>query len=42
MRDTATLLGHMALSAEHAAHAGARLDLPDEAVKLLQVVPYKG
>ncbi|HQT25951.1 MAG TPA: cyanase [Burkholderiales bacterium] len=39
---TAALLGQMKLSAEQAGKMGAMLDLPDEAVELLQTVPYKG
>jgi len=39
---TAALLGQMALSAEQAKAAGEALDLPEEAVMLLQEVPYKG
>ncbi len=39
---TAALLGQMQLSKEQAEAAGKLFDLPDEAVKLLQVVPYKG
>jgi cyanate lyase len=39
---TAALLGQMTLTAEQAAKVGALLDLPAEAVTLLQVVPYKG
>lgn len=39
---TAALLGQMTLSAEQAAKVGAMLDLPDEAMEQLQVVPYKG
>ena len=39
---TAALLGQMTLSAEQAAKVGALLDLPAEAITLLQVVPYKG
>ena len=39
---TAALLGQMTLSAEQAAKLGARLELPPEAVELLQVMPYKG
>jgi cyanate lyase len=39
---TAALLGQMQLSKEQAEAAGALFDLPAEAVKLLQVVPYKG
>jgi cyanate lyase len=39
---TAALLGQMTLSAEQAVNVGELLGLPDEAVELLQVVPYKG
>jgi len=39
---TAALLGQMTLTAEQASKVGAMLDLPAEAVALLQVVPYKG
>ena len=39
---TAALLGQMTLSAEQAARVGAMLELPDEAIEQLQVVPYKG
>jgi len=39
---TAALLGQMQLSKEQAEAAGKLFDLPEEAVKLLQVVPYKG
>jgi cyanate lyase len=39
---TAALLGQMTLTAEQASKVGAALDLPPEAVALLQVVPYKG
>jgi cyanate lyase len=39
---TAALLGQMTLTAEQAAKLGARLELPAEAVELLQEVPYKG
>lgn len=39
---TAALLGQMTLSAEQAVQVGDMLGLPDEAVELLQVVPYKG
>jgi cyanate lyase len=39
---TAALLGQMTLTADQAAKIGALLELPDEAVALLQVVPYKG
>ena len=39
---TAALLGQMTLTAEQAQNVGAALDLPAEAISLLQVVPYKG
>jgi cyanate lyase len=39
---TAALLGQMTLSAEQAQKAAELLSLPEEAVKCLQVVPYKG
>ncbi len=39
---TAGCLGQMTFSAEQAAVIGALLDLDADAVKLLQVVPYKG
>lgn len=39
---TAALMGQMTLTAEQAAKVGSQLDLPAEAVELLQVVPYKG
>jgi cyanate lyase len=39
---TAGCLGQMTFTAEQAAVVGRMLDLPAEAVKLLQVVPYKG
>ncbi|HSO08084.1 MAG TPA: cyanase [Pelomicrobium sp.] len=39
---TAALLGQMQLTKEQAEAAGKLFDLPEEAVKLLQVVPYKG
>ena len=38
----AALLGQMSLSAEQAESVGAALDLPSDAVAMLQVVPYKG
>ena len=38
----AALLGQMSLSAEQAKSVGAALDLPGDAVAMLQVVPYKG
>jgi cyanate lyase len=39
---TAGCLGQMTFTAEQAGILGALFGLPDEAVKLLQVVPYKG
>lgn len=39
---TAALLGQMTLTAEQAQAAGKLLDLPEEAILQLQVVPYKG
>lgn len=39
---TAALLGQMTLSVEQAEKFGALLDLPPEAVAMLQTVPYKG
>lgn len=39
---TAALLGQMTLNAEQATRVGEVLDLPKEAIALLQVVPYKG
>jgi len=39
---TAALMGQMTLSSEHASKIGAMLDLPEDAVEMLQVVPYKG
>lgn len=39
---TAALLGQMTLNLEQATRVGEVLDLPKEAVALLQVVPYKG
>ena len=39
---TAGCLGQMTFTAAQATTLGKLLDLPDEAVKLLQVVPYKG
>ena len=39
---TAALMGQMTLTAKQAKKLGAMLDLPREAVELLQVVPYKG
>ena len=39
---TAAMLGQMTLSRDEAMKTGALLDLPEAAVALLQVVPYKG
>ena len=39
---TAAMLGQMTLSRDEATKVGALLDLPETAVALLQVVPYKG
>ena len=39
---TAALLGQMTLNAEQAGKVGAVLDLPEDAIAQLQVVPYKG
>lgn len=39
---TAALLGQMTLTAEQAAKVGAVLELPEDAIAQLQVVPYKG
>ena len=39
---TAALLGQMTLTTEQATKIGAMLDLPDDAISQLQVVPYKG
>ena len=39
---TAALLGQMTLTEAQAQAVGAALDLPEEAVTQLQVVPYKG
>ena len=39
---TCALLGQMALSAEQATKVGKALELPADAVDLLQTVPYKG
>ena len=39
---TAGCLGQMTFTAAQAATLGKLFDLPDAAVKLLQVVPYKG
>ncbi len=39
---TAALLGQMTLSESQAGQLGGMLELPAEAVELLQVVPYKG
>ena len=39
---TAGCLGQMTFNAEQAARLGALFDLPEMAIRLLQVVPYKG
>ena len=39
---TAALMGQMTLTAEQAEKVGKALDLPGDAVEMLQVVPYKG
>jgi cyanate lyase len=39
---TAALMGQMTLSGAQAQKIGAQLDLPEEAVAMLQVVPCKG
>jgi cyanate lyase len=39
---TAALLGQMTLTEEQATKVGALFELPEEAINLLQVVPYKG
>jgi len=39
---TAALLGQMTLTRQQAEQVGKMLELPDEAVELLQIVPYKG
>ena len=39
---TAALMGQMTLNESQATTIGAALDLPEQAVALLQVVPYKG
>ena len=39
---TAACLGQMTLSADQAAKVGRIFELPEEAIALLQVVPYKG
>ncbi|WP_034334694.1 cyanase [Deinococcus misasensis] len=39
---TAALLGQMTLTKEQAEKVGALLNLPEEAILQLQVVPYKG
>ena len=39
---TAALLGQMTLTGQQADRVGKMLDLPEEAVQLLQTVPYKG
>lgn len=39
---TAALMGQMTLTTEQAEKVGAMLDLPEDAIDMLQVVPYKG
>jgi len=39
---TAALMGQMTLSEEQADKIGVLLELPEEAIAMLQVVPYKG
>ena len=39
---TAALLGQMTLTSDQAEKIGAKLDLPQDAIIQLQVVPYKG
>ena len=39
---TSAMLGQMTLTRDEAMQVGALLDLPEAAVALLQVVPYKG
>jgi len=39
---TAALMGQMSLTADQAGKVGAMLDLTEEAVEMLQAVPYKG
>lgn len=39
---TAALMGQMTLTSEQAESIGSLLELPAEAVEMLQVVPYKG
>ncbi|MEC5400091.1 cyanase [Uliginosibacterium sp. H1] len=39
---TAALMGQMTLTEEQATKVGKLFDLPEQAVALLQVVPYKG
>lgn len=39
---TAALMGQMTLTAEQAETIGGLLELPAEAIEMLQVVPYKG
>jgi len=39
---TAAMMGQMTLSTEQAEKVGTMLDLPAEAVEMLQIVPYKG
>ncbi len=39
---TAALLGQMTLTTEQAVRVGELLELPDDAIAQLQIVPYKG
>lgn len=39
---TAALMGQMTLTSEQAETVGSLLELPAEAIEMLQVVPYKG
>lgn len=39
---TAAMLGQMALTPDEAQKVGALLDLPETAITLLQLAPYKG
>ena len=39
---TAALMGQMTLTSDQAKKVGATLDLPADAIDMLQVVPYKG
>jgi len=39
---TAALLGQMTLNEDQADKIGALLELPEEAIAMLQIVPYKG